>query len=337
MHLSRFPRLHFAHLPTPLEPMTRLSEHLGGPNLWIKRDDCTGLSSGGNKTRKLEFIMADAVEKKANTIITQGATQSNHARQTTAIAAKLGMECHVLLEDRTGYEDDAYVFNGNVLLDQLHGSTISKRPANTDMNAAMEDLAQQLRDDGKKPYIIPGGGSNEIGALGYVNAAIELMTQANDRSLRIDHLVHATGSSGTQAGLVLGMEGMNSGIPVYGVGVRAPKQKQEEMVFGLAQRTAEFMGLNPDVVKRERVVANSDYVGDGYGLPTDAMVEAVKLMAQYEGILLDPVYSGKGFSGLVDLIRKGHFKKDENVVFLHTGGSISLFGYPDVYNLPGYV
>ena len=337
MHLSRYPRLHFAHLPTPLEPMKRLSEHLGGPNLWIKRDDCTGLSSGGNKTRKLEFIMADAVEKKADTIITQGATQSNHARQTTAIAAKLGMECHVLLEDRTGYEDSAYVYNGNVLLDQLHGSTISKRPADTDMNAAMEELAQQLRDDGKEPYIIPGGGSNEIGALGYVNAAIELTTQANDRSLRIDHLVHATGSSGTQAGLVLGMEGINSGIPVYGVGVRAPKQKQEEMVFGLAQRTAEFMGLNPDLVRRERVVANSDYVGDGYGLPTNAMVEAVKMMAQYEGILLDPVYSGKGFSGLVDLIRKGHFKKGENVVFLHTGGSISLFGYPDVFGLPGYI
>ena len=337
MHLSRYPRLHFAHLPTPLEPMKRLSKHLGGPNLWIKRDDCTGLSSGGNKTRKLEFLMADAVEKKADTIITQGATQSNHARQTTAIAAKLGMECHVLLEDRTGSEDPAYVYNGNVLLDQLHGSTISKRPGDTDMNAAMEDLATQLRDDGKIPYIIPGGGSNEIGALGYVNAAIELMTQANDQSLRIDHLVHATGSSGTQAGLVLGMEGMNSGIPVYGVGVRAPKQKQEEMVFGLAQRTADFMGLNPEVVQRERVVANSDYVGDGYGIPTDAMVEAVKMMAQFEGILLDPVYSGKGFSGLIDLIRKGHFKKGENVVFLHTGGSISLFGYPEIFGLPGYI
>ena len=337
MHLSRFPRLHFAHLPTPLEPMERISSALGGPNLWIKRDDCTGLSSGGNKTRKLEFLMADAVERKADTIITQGATQSNHARQTTAIAAKLGMECHVLLEDRTGYEDQAYVYNGNVLLDQLHGATISRRPADTDMNAAMEELAQNLRDDGKTPYIIPGGGSNEIGALGYVNAAIELTTQANDRSLRIDHLVHATGSSGTQAGLVLGMEGMNTGIPVYGVGVRAPKQKQEEMIYNLAQRTAEYMGLSPDVVARERVVANSDYVGDGYGLPTDAMVEAVKMMAQYEGILLDPVYSGKGFSGLIDLIRKGHFKKGENVVFLHTGGSISLFGYPNVFDLPGYI
>ena len=317
--------------------MKRLSEALGGPGLWIKRDDCTGLSSGGNKTRKLEFLMADALQNKADTIITQGATQSNHARQTTAIAAKLGLDCHVLLEDRVGYEDEAYVYNGNVLLDQLHGSSISKRPANTDMNAAMEDLAHRLRDDGKIPYIIPGGGSNEIGALGYVDAAIELMTQANGRSLRTDHLVHATGSSGTQAGLVLGMEAMNSGIPVYGIGVRADKQKQEEMVFSLAGRTAEYMGLNSNIVQRDKVVANSDYVGEGYGLPTTAMAEAVKLMARYEGILLDPVYSGKGFSGLVDLIRKGHFKKGENVVFLHTGGSISLFGYPNVFDLPGYI
>ena len=337
MHISKFPRLHFAHLPTPLEPMQRISKALGGPNLWIKRDDCTGLSSGGNKTRKLEFLMADAVERKADCIITQGATQSNHARQTCAIAGKLDLECHILLEDRTGYEDEAYTLNGNVLLDQLHGATISKRPAGTDMNQAMNDLAQSLRDDGKHPYIIPGGGSNEIGALGYVNAAIELTTQANDRSLRIDHVVHATGSSGTQAGLVLGMEGINSGIAVYGVGVRAPKEKQEQMVYDLAQRTAVYMGLNPEIVAREKVVANSDYVGDGYGLPTSSMVEAVKMLAQYEGILLDPVYSGKGFAGLVDLIRKGHFKKGENVVFLHTGGSISLFGYPNTFDLPGYI
>ena len=337
MHTSNFSRLHFAHLPTPLEPMQNISKALGGPNLWIKRDDCTGLSSGGNKTRKLEFIMADAVDEKADTIITQGATQSNHARQTCAIAAKLGMSCHILLESRTGFEDDAYNYSGNVMLNQLHGATISTRPAGTDMNAAMEELAQSLRDDGKHPYIIPGGGSNEIGALGYVNAAIELTTQANDRSLKIDHLVHATGSSGTQAGLVLGMAGINSGIPVYGIGVRAPKAKQEDMVYDLAQRTAVYMGLNPSVVAREQVVANSDYVGEGYGQPTKSMVEAVKMLAQYEGILLDPVYSGKGFAGLIDLIHKGHFKKGENVVFLHTGGSVSLSGYPDTFDLPGYI
>jgi L-cysteate sulfo-lyase len=337
MHLSRFPRLHLAHLPTPLEPMPRISEYLGGPNLWIKRDDCTGLSSGGNKTRKLEFLMADAVERGADTIITQGATQSNHARQSCAAACKLGMESHILLEDRTGFHDDAYALNGNVLLDQLHGATISLRPADSDMNAEMELLAQQLRDDGKKPYIIPGGGSNETGALGYVNAAFEMTHQANERMLRIDHLVHATGSAGTQAGLVVGMQAMNAGIPVYGVSVRAPKAKQEENVFGLAQRTLDFMGLPQSLVPRDSVVANSDYVGDGYGLPTDSMVEAVKMLAAHEGILLDPVYSGKGFAGLIDLIRKGHFKKDENVVFLHTGGSVSLFAYPNTFNLPGYV
>ncbi len=336
MHLSRFPRLHFAHLPTPLEPLTRISELLDGPNIWIKRDDCTGLSTGGNKTRKLEFLMADAVAQGADTIITQGATQSNHARQTCAIASRLDFESHILLEDRTGYHDEAYAYNGNVLLDQLHGATISIRPADSDMNAEMEQLAQQLRDDGKKPYIIPGGGSNEIGALGYVNAALELNAQANDRSLRIDHLVHATGSQGTQAGLLLGMEAMNSGIPVYGVSVRAPKQQQEDNVYKLAQRTAEYMGLSPDLVARDKVVANSDYVGDGYGLPTDSMVEAVKMMARYEGILLDPVYSGKGFAGLVDLIRKDYFKQGENVVFLHTGGSVSLFAYPKIFDLPGY-
>jgi L-cysteate sulfo-lyase len=336
MHLSRFPRLHFAHLPTPLEPLERISAELGGPNIWIKRDDCTGLSSGGNKTRKLEFLMAEAVERGADTVITQGATQSNHARQTCAAAAKLGFDCHILLEDRTGYHDEAYAYNGNVLLDQLHGASVSLRPADSDMNAEMEQLAQRLRDDGNKPYVIPGGGSNEVGALGYVNAAFELTHQANERSLRIDHLVHATGSAGTQAGLVLGMEAMHSGIPVYGVSVRAPKPKQEENVFGLAQRTAAYMGYSPDLVARETIVANSDYVGDGYGLPTDSMKEAVSMLARLEGILLDPVYSGKGFAGLIDLIRKGHFKPGENIVFLHTGGSVSLFAYPKIFDLPGY-
>ena len=334
MHLSRFPRLHFAHLPTPLEPLERISKHLGGPNLWIKRDDCTGLSSGGNKTRKLEFLMAEAVERTADTIITEGATQSNHARQTCAIAAKLGLDCHILLEDRSGYHDEAYAHNGNVLLDQLHGASISLRPVDSDMNTEMEQLGQQLRDDGRKPYIIPGGGSNETGALGYVNAAFELTHQANERSLRIDHLVHATSSAGTQAGLVVGMEAMNSGIPVYGVSVRRPKHKQEDNVYALAQRTAEFMGLSPDLVAREKIVANSDYVGDGYGLPTNSMVEAVKMLASFEGILLDPVYAGKGFAGLIDLVRTGHFKQGENVVFVHTGGSVSLFAYPKIFDLP---
>ena len=336
MHLSRFPRHRLAHLPTPLEPMDNLSKHLGGPRIWIKRDDCTGLSTGGNKTRKLEFLMADALEQGADTIITQGATQSNHARQTAAAAAKLGMACHILLEDRTRSDDPSYVYNGNVLLDRLHGASVSKRPGDADMNAEMATLADKLRSEGRVPYVIPGGGSNHIGALGYVNCAVELVNQANEMGLKIDHVIHATGSAGTQAGLVTGLVGINSLIPVLGIGVRAPREKQEEMVFSLAKKTAEHLGT-PDVVKREQVVANSDYVGPGYGLPTEGMVEAVVMLAELEGLLFDPVYSGKGMAGLIDLVRKGEFKDAENIVFLHTGGSAALFGYPDVFNLPGYV
>ena len=335
LHLSRFPRQRLAHLPTPLEPMERLSKHLGGANLWIKRDDCTGLSSGGNKTRKLEFLMGDALAKGADTIITQGAIQSNHARQTAAAAARLGLECHLLLEDRTGNNSPDYTLNGNVLLDRLHGASLSKRPSGADMNAEMEALAADLRAKGKKPYVIPGGGSNPVGALGYANCALELVAQANERGLKIDHVVHATGSAGTQAGFVAGLAAINANIPVLGIGVRAPKEKQEQAVFDLAVRTADYMGA-PGVVKREHIVANSDYVGPGYGLPTDGMAEAVKLLARFEGILLDPVYTGKGMAGLIDLVRKGFFPKDSNVVFLHTGGSAGLFAYPDAFDLPTY-
>ena len=335
MLLARYPRLHFAHLNTPLEPMPQLTRLLDGPTLWIKRDDCTGLAGGGNKTRKLEFLMADALEQGADTIITQGATQSNHARQTVAIATKLGLDCHILLEDRTGSEDVDYVYNGNVMLDQLFGGQLRKYPGGTDMNAAMEELATKLKAEGKKPYIIPGGGSNEIGALGYVNCALELLGQANDRGLRIDHLVHATGSAGTQAGLVAGLYGSNSQIPVLGIGVRVPREQQETNVFRLAERTAEKLGI-PGAIKREDVVANCDYVGEGYGIPAESTLEAIELFARHEGILLDPVYSGKGAAGLIDLIRKGHFKKGENIVFLHTGGSQALFGYREVFNLPKY-
>lgn len=330
MHLSRFNRLHFAHLPTPLEPMERLSAYLDGPKLWIKRDDCTGLSTGGNKTRKLEFLIADAWEREADCVITQGATQSNHARQTAAAAAKCGMECHIILEDRTNIEHSSYTENGNVLLDLLHGANVSTRPGGTDMNSEMEALADDLRTQGKKPYIIPGGGSNEIGALGYVDAALELLTQANSQNLLIDHVVHATGSAGTQAGLVTGLVGSNSGIPVLGIGVRAMKEVQEQNVLALAERTSEHIGIG-NVVKHKHVEANCDYVGSGYGLPTDSMIEAVTLLAQLEGILLDPVYSGKGMAGLIDLIRKGYFNRDQNVVFIHTGGSAALFGYPEIF------
>lgn len=330
MHLARFPRVFLAHLPTPLERMDRLTKELGGPEIWIKRDDCTGLSTGGNKTRKLEFLMAEALAQGADTVITQGATQSNHARQTAAFSAKLGLACHILLEDRTGSNDANYNLNGNVLLDHLHGATTSRRAGGLDMAAEMEVLADRLREEGRKPYVIPGGGSNPTGALGYVNCAFELVGQANDRGLVIDHLVTATGSAGTQAGLVTGLKALNAGIPLLGIGVRAPKEKQEENVFALAQRTAEKLGC-PGVVSRADVVADSSYVGAGYGIPRADTLEAIRMFAQLEGILLDPVYSGKGAAGLIDLVRKGRFTKGQRIVFLHTGGAAGLFGYDAVF------
>ncbi|MBO6854137.1 MAG: D-cysteine desulfhydrase [Marivivens sp.] len=334
MHLARYPRRFLAHLPTPLERLERLSAELGGPEIWIKRDDCTGMSTGGNKTRKLEFLMAEAELQGADMVMTQGATQSNHARQTAAFAAKMGMECHILLEDRTGSNNANYNHNGNVLLDHLHGATTEKRPGGLDMNAEMEAVAETFRAQGKNVYTIPGGGSNATGALGYVNCAFEMLSQANDRGLKIDHIVHATGSAGTQAGLVTGLKAMNAQIPLLGIGVRAPKAKQEENVYNLACATAEKLGC-AGIVKREDVVANTDYVGEGYGIPTEGGLEAIRMFAELEAILLDPVYSAKGAAGFIDLIRKGHFKKGERVVFLHTGGAAALFGYDSAFDFAG--
>lgn len=330
MHLARFPRIHLAHLPTRLEPMERLSEVLGGPRLYIKRDDCTGLAVGGNKTRKLEFLMADALAQGADVVITHGATQSNHVRQTSAAAAQLGLKCEVLLERRVTSLGDDYEMNGNVLLDDLFGATREFRPKGSDMDLEAARHAQTLTQRGLQPYVIPGGGSNPLGALGYVNCAMELLNQANETGLHIDWVLHATGSTGTQAGLIAGFETMNSGVKVYGVCVGAEKAKQEESVYKLTQEVAGWIG-NKNEVDRTAVVANGDYVGLGYGQPTQAMIEAVTLAARHEGILLDPVYTGKAMAGLIGLVRAGFFHRDDNIVFLHTGGSPALFAYRSIF------
>ncbi len=328
MHLARFPRVKLCHAPTPLEFMPNLTKHLGGPQLWIKRDDCTGVATGGNKNRKLEYLLGEALAQGADHIVTQGAVQSNHVRQTAACAAKLGLKCSVVLEHRIQTNDSDYLDSGNVLMDRLMGVQIEYRPGGTDMQAAIEEVGERLAASGAKPYVIPGGGSNATGALGYAHVALELLAQANEIGLRIDRLVHATGSAGTQAGLVAGLEALNSGIRVLGIGVRLPKDRQEANVFKLAQATAEKLGLK-DGIRREAVEANCDYVGDGYGIPTQGMAEAVTMLARMEGIFLDPVYSGKGMAGLIDLVRKKQFGPDENIVFLHTGGQVGLFGYKD--------
>tara|TARA_B100001250_G_scaffold26408_1_gene21807 strand:+ start:2319 stop:3317 length:999 start_codon:yes stop_codon:yes gene_type:complete len=329
MLLSRYPRVSLAHLPTPFEYLPRLTEYLNGPNIYVKRDDCTGLGTGGNKTRKLEFLIADAIEKKADVVITQGAVQSNHARQTAAAAAKVGMRCELVFEKRVTDASSAYMESGNVFLDKLFGANIQEVESGSDMNKEMENISSALREEGMNPYIIPGGGSNSIGALGYVDCVFELIGQANTMNVVIDTIIHATGSAGTQAGIVVGAKALNSKIPVLGIGVNADKEKQEEKVYQLACELSDFMGL-PGLVERNDIVANCDYVGDGYGIPTDEMNEAILLLARQEGLLFDPVYSGKGLAGMIDLINKGYFKKQENIAFIHTGGSAGLFAYHDL-------
>ena len=326
--LSQFARVSLGHFPTPLEPMPRLSEHLGGPQIWVKRDDCTGLATGGNKTRKLEFSMADALEQGADTIVTVGAVQSNHVRQTAAAACKLGLVCEVLLEHRVVNPSEPYANSGNVFLDRIFGANLREYPAGTDFDAAMDAVAREIKARGGKPYIIPGGASNTIGALGYVNCAIELLEQAEELGLRIDHLVTATGSAGTQAGLIVGLRAIGSDMSLLGIGVNAAQDAQEDKVYKLACETADFIG-KPGIVAREDVIANCNYVGAGYGIPTEGMNEAILMLARLEGLLFDPVYSGKGLAGMIDLIRNSHFDAADNIVFLHTGGSAALFAYTD--------
>ncbi|MFO1160651.1 MAG: D-cysteine desulfhydrase [Reyranellaceae bacterium] len=328
--MGRFPRVRLGHFPTPLEPMHRLSAHLGGPMLWIKRDDCTGLATGGNKTRKLEYLVADALQQGADTLITLGALQSNHARQTAAAAAKLGLKCVLVLEERVSQPTDAYRHNGNVLLDRLLGAELKYVPRATSMGSAAEAAAEEVRRAGGRPYVIPGGGSNAIGALAYVGCALEMLHQANELGLRIDHVVHATGSSGTQAGLIAGFEGARSGVQVLGITVGRPRDNQERNVAWLLDETWAHLGLS-GTPARDSIAADDGYFGEAYGMPTPGMIEAVDLLARTEALLLDPVYSGKAMAGLIDRVRKGRFRKNENVVFVHTGGQAGLFAYEPAF------
>ena len=329
MQLSEFPRATLAHLPTPLEFLPRLSQHLNGPDIYVKRDDCTGLATGGNKTRKLEFSMGEALAQGADTIITVGAVQSNHVRQTAAAACKLGLACEVMLEHRVDKPSATYSNSGNDFLDRIYGANLREYPGGTDFDAAMLEVAEEVRANGGKPYYIPGGASNPVGALGYVNCGIEMLQQFDEQRLQIDHIVTATGSAGTHAGLAVGLRGSGSDVPILGIGVNAPQDVQEERVFKLAVETAELVSA-PGSVKRQDIVADCNYIGAGYGVPTDAMNEAVLMLARYEGLLFDPVYSGKALAGLIDYIRDGRFSKGQSIVFLHTGGSAGLFAYADI-------
>ncbi len=329
MHLARFPRRRYTEGWTPIEKLERLSRLLGGPDIYMKRDDLLGLAGGGNKTRKLEFLVADAMAKGCDTLITVGAVQSNHCRLTLAAAAKEGLKCRLVLEERVpkSYNLDA---SGNNFLYRLLGvEGITVVPGGTDLAAAMQGVADEVAGLGRKAYVIPGGGSNPLGALGYVACAEEILAQTFDLGLKLDTIVCASGSAGTHAGLITGLVGNNSQIPLLGINVRRTREEQEPNVHKLAQATAASLGLK-DGIPRDAIEALGDWVGPGYSLPTPSMVEAVQMLARVEGILLDPVYTGKTMAGLIALIRQGRFKKGQQVLFVHTGGSPANYAYQKV-------
>ena len=320
MLTDKLPRVSIAHLPTPLEPLPRLTAQLGGPELWIKRDDQTGLATGGNKARKLEYLVADALAQGADTLITAGAAQSNHARQTAAAAAKFGLACVLVLRG----EQPPQV-QGNLLLDQLLGAEVvwaGDRP----LAEVMEQVAEKVRGAGRRPYGVPYGGSNPIGASGYVAAMEELLAQCVERGLHFDHIVLASSSGGTQAGLAVGARALEYTGRVLGVSVDPQAGALRRRLADLATATAGHLGLALTFAPEDFAV-DDGYLGRGYGVVGELEREAMHTLARTEGVLLDPVYTGRAFGGLLDLIRQGAFRPDERVLFWHTGGTAGVFGY----------
>lgn len=315
------PRLRFAHLPTPVETLPHLSAALGGPQLFVKRDDQTGLAMGGNKTRKLEFLLAEAQAHGAHTIITAGAIQSNHCRQTAAAAARFGFDCLLVL---TGQQPD--LPSGNLLLDHLLGAEII-HATQAERENALKETFETAWKAGRRPYLVPYGGSNPTGASGYVFAIQELMEQCQGSSLLTrppDWIVFASSSAGTQAGLLVGARLFGYPGRILGISVDEPAGVLQSKVAWLANSTADHCG-EPSSFTLEEILVNSDYLGGGYGVMGEAEREAIALFAKEEGLLLDPVYTGRAAAGLMDLIRKGFFNKDDRILFWHTGGAPALF------------
>jgi D-cysteine desulfhydrase len=309
------PRLPFAHLPTPIEPMPRLSDALGGPRLLIKRDDQTGLAFGGNKTRKLEFLIAEAQSQGARTLITAGAMQSNHCRQTAAAAARFGFDCILVLSGEPPARASA-----NLLLDRLFGAEIVWVAEREERDTALRQSFESAQAQRRAPYLVPYGGSSPTGALGYAFAVEEFIGQSVDA----DWFVFASSSGGTQAGLVLGARFFDYRGKVLGISVDEEQHVLQERVAMLASETSERLGPRIQFAPDE-VLVNAGYCAAGYGVLTEAEREAIQLFAKYEGLLLDPVYTGRAAAGLIDLVRKGIFRRDETILFWHTGGQPALF------------
>ena len=318
--LARFP---LAQLPTPIEELKSLSRELGGPELLIKRDDQTGLALGGNKTRKLEFLVAQALEQGADTLVTAGATQSNHCRQTAAAAARAGLRCELLLN---GTKPE--LPNGNLLLDELLGARIYW-VERSEREAKLSAVSDHLRKEGRKPYVIPVGGSNGVGATGYVLAMIELAEQLDGMNQRVDHVVLASSSGGTQAGIVVGAKVTDFNGKLHGVSIDKDEGNgvtYEDELADIANETAKYIDFDAQFAASDFNVVY-DYLGGGYGVVGELEREAIRLLASREGIVLDPVYTGRAMGALIDLIRKRAFRSDETILFWHTGGAPALFAY----------
>lgn len=335
LNLARFPRYRLAFLPTPLHPLKRLSAYLGGPEIWVKRDDCTGLAGGGNKTRKLEFFIADALAKGADTIVTVGGIQSNHTRQTAAAAAAAGLRCELLQMNWVPSDDERYDTVGNILFSRLLAAQLNlpeRRCTVGESEPEFDEILERLRGEGRRPYAIPGGGSDHpLGGLGYVLCAHELTVQAKQLDISFDTVVHATSSGSTQAGLVAGFHALGAPVRVIGIDVNDDPAFLREVVPSLTAQTLAQIGRTPDRYPADRIAIRADYMGPGYGLPGPGTCAAIRTMASLEGILLDPVYEGKAVEGLIDLVRRGDIVSGERVLYLHLGGAPALHAYASLF------
>ncbi|MFX1506564.1 MAG: D-cysteine desulfhydrase family protein [Promethearchaeota archaeon] len=324
-NLESIPRIPLCLLPTPIVPLKRLTQHLGGAEIFMKRDDLTGVAFGGNKNRKLEFLLADAKEKGADVIVTEGALQSNHCLQTAACSAKLGLECELVLSG----EDPDFI-TGNLLLNQILDVKIHRAKDSVERKELLIRVEEELKAEGKKPYMIPTGGSTGVGALGYLNCIAEIVRQSKELGISFSHLIHSTGSGGTQSGLLIGRKIYSPNLEILGINVGDPTKRLQKEIKRIIKEFNQDWGLEL-MIGDESIKILEGYFGQGYGIPTQEMIDTVKLMAKLEGVFLDPVYTGKAIVGLVDLVKSDVIPKDDNVLFLHSGGGPSIFNYKDIF------
>lgn len=323
--LETFPRLGLAHLPTPLEPLKRLSAHIGGPELWVKREDMTGLGFGGNKLRKLDYVLHQALSEGCDTLVSGGVVQSNSQRQVAAAAAKLGLECHLAVyHGRLCPPSDDYHVSGNALLNRVYGAHLHDVPWTGDRNTAIRDLAQDLKEKGRKPFVVPYGVSDALGAVAYASVTVELVQQVAALRFTPSAIVHCSGSGATQAGLAVGASAVLPDTRVIGIDIDAEPERVQADVIRYATGAAELLNLDFDISRIEVV---SGHAGPAYGVPHEATIEAICLAGRLEALEVDPVYSGKGLAGLLALIADGRWGRDDKVIFVHTGGSPALFAY----------